>query len=646
MVNRELRQPVDSPDDAIVILTAPTGTAAYAIRGQTLHSAFMISAKGIATLSAEKLAMLRNKFPKLILIITDEVSMVGGNLLKLVHERCAATRGLPLALPITGISVLAIGDFQQLSPVGESPVYKPPRSGYVGLAKLWMSNFKIVELTDIMRQQGDTAFADLLSRLRVGRQTSDDLDTLKSRQITIKADDTMYDHHLHIFARNDDVNSYNERRLKSIPGPSVTLNARDQWPACCKERSAVLSEKNTGLFTKLTLKFSARVMLVKNVDTDVGLFNGALGVVTRFLSDLSSVPTAALVLFDNQKLRKVSADRHPPMNGSFSVERAKARFPVRKGNSVVEVNRLQFPLKIVFAMTIHKCQGQTLNFVVVSLKGRFGPAQAYVALSRCKSLDNLFITDLNAKNIKVNKSGLEALATMKNEEPLPLLHQPWLNDKGNSLRLAYLNTRFLQKHADDIINSIYLDLCDVAVYAETRLQDDNVPNQFSHSRLFCANAPRQHNYVAGLAIVVFTDVVAEQVFCVTLELFQLLVVRVSAKKQVVNIVAVYRSPALSIKLFYQIIDKHLHPVIADSSTPSLVIGDFNVDAWQSIVLTGVIQQVNSATHTGGAILDYVYWTGETDRIATEVDGCHCSDHNIVAVRIGDVVATAAHSTGQ
>jgi len=385
-------------------------------------------------------------------------------------------------------------------------------------------------------------------------------------------------------------------------------------------------------------------MLVRNVDTDVGLFNGALGVVTGFLPDLSRVPTAVLVLFDNQQLREVSADRHPTMNGSFLVENAETRFPVRKGNSVVEGKRLQFSLKVAFAMTIHKCQ--TLNSVVVSLKGRFGPGQAYVALSRCKSLDNLFITDFDAKNLKVNKSGLKALATMKNEQPLPLLHQPWLNDKGNSLRLAFLNTRSLQKHADDIMNSIHLDVCDVAVYAKTRLQDDNVPNQFSHSRLFCANAPRQHNYVGGLAIVVFTDVVAEQVFCVTLELFQMLVVRVSAKKQVVNIVAVYRSPALSIKLLYQLIDKHLRPIIADSSTPSLVIGDFNVDARQSTVLTDVIQQVKSATHTGGAILDHVYWTGETDRIATEVVGCHWSDHNIVVVRIGNVVATAAQDSSQ
>jgi len=118
-----------------------------------------------------------------------------------------------------------------------------------------------------MRQQENTAFADLLSRLRVLRQTSNNLDASKSRQITNKADDTTYDHYPQIFARNGNVNSYNERRLKSTLGPPVTLNARDQWPACCKERSAVINEKNTGLFTELTLKVGARVMLVKNVDT-------------------------------------------------------------------------------------------------------------------------------------------------------------------------------------------------------------------------------------------------------------------------------------------------------------------------------------------------------------------------------------------
>jgi len=90
MASRELRQPGDSPDDVIVVLTAPTGTAAYNIGGSTIHSAFLMTSTVTDTLSAEKLATLRNKYRKLQRLVIDEISMVGANLLKRVHERLAA----------------------------------------------------------------------------------------------------------------------------------------------------------------------------------------------------------------------------------------------------------------------------------------------------------------------------------------------------------------------------------------------------------------------------------------------------------------------------------------------------------------------------------------------------------------------------
>ena len=86
-------------------------------------------------MSAEKLATLRNKYGKLQLLVIDEISMVGANLLKRVHERLAAIAGLPTAAPFAGVSVLAVGDFQQLSPVAEPPVYKAPRGGYIALVQ-------------------------------------------------------------------------------------------------------------------------------------------------------------------------------------------------------------------------------------------------------------------------------------------------------------------------------------------------------------------------------------------------------------------------------------------------------------------------------------------------------------------------------
>jgi len=136
MANRELRKPGDNPDNIIVQLTVPTGTAAYNINGSTIHSSFLLSVNSRGksnTMSAEKLATLRNKYSKLKMLIIDEVSMVGADLLVQVHERLCAISGLPSLLPFAGISVLAVGDFQQLSPVYESPVYKSPKDGYYAL---------------------------------------------------------------------------------------------------------------------------------------------------------------------------------------------------------------------------------------------------------------------------------------------------------------------------------------------------------------------------------------------------------------------------------------------------------------------------------------------------------------------------------
>jgi len=123
MASRELRQHGDSPDDVIVDLTTPTGTAAYNVGGRTIHSMLLMTATASDTLSAEKLATLRNKYSKLLMLIADEKSMVGANLLKRIHERLAAIAVLPTATPFAGVSIPAVRDFQQLSLVGELPVY-------------------------------------------------------------------------------------------------------------------------------------------------------------------------------------------------------------------------------------------------------------------------------------------------------------------------------------------------------------------------------------------------------------------------------------------------------------------------------------------------------------------------------------------
>ena len=101
---------------------------------------------------------------------------------------------------------------------------------------------------------------------------------------------------------NADVDLHNTRRLNALPAQPVTIQAFDRWPARWTERSTADAEKRSGLATSLTVKVGARVMLVRNVETEIGLFNGALGTVTGFDRRPPALPTAILVLFDNKRL--------------------------------------------------------------------------------------------------------------------------------------------------------------------------------------------------------------------------------------------------------------------------------------------------------------------------------------------------------
>jgi len=280
---------------------------------------------------------------------------------------------------------------------------------------------------------------------------------------------TRHTTHRHIFSLNADVDLHNTRRLNALPAQPVTIQAFDRWPARWTERSTADAEKRSGLATFLTVIVGARVVLVRNVETKIGLFNRALGTVIGFDRRPPALPTAILVLFDNQRLPTVATERLPSLGGAFPVERAEARFPLRQQNSVLDATRLQFPLKVAFASTIHKCQGQTLSSAVVSLKGHFGPGQAYVALSRCKTIDNLFITDFNSKCFKPNKGGLHAFETMIDELPLGVPHNTWIDCGAHTFRLAML------RDAESISASLYLSVCDVAVYTESRMRHNEVP---------------------------------------------------------------------------------------------------------------------------------------------------------------------------
>ena len=133
--------------------------------------------------------------------------------------------------------------------------------------------------------------------------------------------------HTHIFSLNADVDLHNTRRLNALPAQPVTIQAFDRWPG---------GQNAPRLMLKRDLDWRRpwlwKLAHVRNVETEIGLFNGALGTVTGFDRRPPALPTAILVLFDNKRLQTVATERHPSLGGALPVKRAEARFPLRRQN--------------------------------------------------------------------------------------------------------------------------------------------------------------------------------------------------------------------------------------------------------------------------------------------------------------------------
>ena len=189
------------PDDVIVLLTAPTGVAAFNINGITLHSALLLGSgkyTGLQPLIHERLNTLRTKLSKLTLVIIDEVSMVGSNMLLEIHKRLQQIKGVSDDVTFGGVSILAVGDLYQLPLVAQTPLFTTVGDCYAQLyhlGSLWVGEFQLVELDEIIRQRGDNTFAELLCRVRTDC-TPEDPDILKSRVIT--ADSPYYPTHVFV----------------------------------------------------------------------------------------------------------------------------------------------------------------------------------------------------------------------------------------------------------------------------------------------------------------------------------------------------------------------------------------------------------------------------------------------------------------
>ena len=258
------------PDDVIVLLTAPTGAASFLISGMTLHSALLLGRGkygGFQPLNHDRLNSLRSKLSNLALLIIDEVSMVGSNMFLEIHKRLQQVKAVLPDVTFGGVSILAVGDLYQLPPVCQAPVFSSVSDSYAQLyqsGSLWVDEFQMIELDEIMRQRGDSAFCELLCRVRTAEYTDDDLAILRSRETTPLMPDYP-NHALHVYRLNVDVDERNSLMLNALASESeqYSIKACDAIAGQTNHIDlSTLSDKRSdtgGLHNVLKIAIGARV---------------------------------------------------------------------------------------------------------------------------------------------------------------------------------------------------------------------------------------------------------------------------------------------------------------------------------------------------------------------------------------------------
>ncbi|KFV71022.1 ATP-dependent DNA helicase PIF1, partial [Dryobates pubescens] len=368
--------------------TASTGVAACHIGGTTLH-AFAGIGSGKAPLEqciqlAERPGVRQHWLACQHLII-DEISMVDGKFFDKLEAVARAVRKRDE--PFGGIQLIICGDFLQLPPVCKAN----EETKFCFQARSWRKCIHInMELTEV-RRQTDKTFVSLLSAVRLGRCTEEVTRQLMQTATNRSERDGILATRL--CTHKDDVEITNERCLQQLSGELHTFEALDSDPMLVK-----LIDAQCPVGGRVELKLGAQVMLAKNLDVSQGLVNGARGVVVGFENEQKGLPKVRFLCGVTQVIKMEKW--------------------VFKGPSGIHLSRQQLPLKLAWAISIHKSQGMSLDCVEISLSRVFESGQAYVALSRARSLAGLRVLDFDPKVVRADPSVLQFYRQMRRHQLL------------------------------------------------------------------------------------------------------------------------------------------------------------------------------------------------------------------------------------
>ena len=406
---RRLKQ--ECPKQLTVV--APTGVAAINAEGVTIHSLFQLPPQVFLPtqearkqlfsemqMRAQKQRVLRN----LELLVIDEVSMVRSDLLDTIDAVLRHVKHRPNH-PFGGVQVLFIGDLFQLSPVAREQEWRLMQPYYEGAYFFQAQVFRklhpvYIELDHVFRQT-NSDFIEILNQVRNNALNPQTLQYLNNRYLPDFEPSKQSDHYITLSTHNSKVDAINLREMEALRGKAYTYQAKvqDTFP-----------ESMFPMDMALTLKVGARVMFIKNDSSQEKLYyNGKLGVVTALSKDAINVTCE-----DGTKV-----DVHTETWENI-------RYTADTGSDTIITEVIgtfsHYPLRLAWAITIHKAQGLTFDRVVIDAADAFAAGQVYVALSRCRTLEGIVLHTpipsralTNAREVLYftkNQSDIQSVETM------------------------------------------------------------------------------------------------------------------------------------------------------------------------------------------------------------------------------------------
>lgn len=374
-----------------VAVTALTGCAALLLgkEAKTIHSWAGIGlGKDKAATIVAALKKYRHKVQRRWLLmhalIIDEVSMMTPEILELLDEVGKLVRRDDRK-PFGGLQIILVGDFFQLPPV----VKDEQETMFAFESPIWQAlSLKICRLTQVVRQT-NPEFQTLLSEARIGKLSAKSQEVLKSRQIdtwqSLEIKPTL------LYSRRTTVAMINEQNFNALPGEVKSFSVKTVFDSTAQKgltetspeviRAYVKLDRDAPYTTELQLKVGTQVMLVYNQDQEAGLVNGSRGIVKGF-DETTGYP---LVLF-----------HHTDKPISIAPQ-------TWESEEIDGLKRSQIPLILAYAISIHRIQGATLDSALIDIgAGIFELGQAYVALSRVKSLDSLYIYSIHPRAVRAH----------------------------------------------------------------------------------------------------------------------------------------------------------------------------------------------------------------------------------------------------